>query len=103
MPDVGGSMLAVPSDLQGAGLYMNNMAALIDGELVALKNQLAPLMEIWTGAAQSYYQGLQMEWNLAADGLFGPTGVLGIIAQTMNLNWNNYTDCEWSNLQTWKH
>jgi uncharacterized protein YukE len=102
MPDVSGSMLAVPSNLQGAGTYINGAAALIEGELVALKNQLAPLMESWTGAAQSYYEGLQMEWNVAADGLFGPTGVLGVIAQAMNLNWNNYTDCEWSNVQTWQ-
>ncbi len=103
MPDVGGSMLVVPSDLQGAGAYLNGLATVIDGELARLKNELAPLMDIWTGAAQSYYEGLQMEWNIAADGLFGPTGVLGIIAQAMNLNWNNYTDCEWSNVQTWKH
>ena len=58
--------------------------------------------ESWTGAAQSYYAGLQTEWNIAADGLFGPNGVLGIIAQTMNLNWNNYTECEWANVQAWK-
>jgi WXG100 family type VII secretion target len=103
MPDVAGSMLRVPSDLQAAGTYINGVATQIESELGALKNQLAPLMEIWTGAAQSYYDGLQTEWNIAADGLFGPTGVLGMIAQTMNLNWNNYTDCESSNVQTWKH
>jgi uncharacterized protein YukE len=103
MADVSGSILRVPSELQASGTYINGVATQIEGELIALKNQLAPLMEIWTGAAKGYYDGLQMEWNIAADGLFGPTGVLGVIAQTMNLNWNNYTDCEWSNVQTWKH
>jgi uncharacterized protein YukE len=102
MPDVSGSMLVVPTDLQGAGTYINGVSSQIESELVALKNQLAPLMDEWAGAAESYYQGLQMEWNIAADGLFGPTGVLGMIAQTMNLNWNNYTECEWSNVQTWR-
>ncbi len=102
MPDVAGSMLQVPSDLQGAGTYINGVATQIESELIALKNQLAPLMDSWSGAAQTYYEGLQQEWNIAADGLFGPTGVLGIIAQAMNLNWNNYTDCEWANVRTWK-
>ena len=32
-----------------------------------------PLQDQWQGPAQSYYQGLQQEWNIAADGLFGPT------------------------------
>ncbi|MFG2041286.1 WXG100 family type VII secretion target [Dactylosporangium sp. NPDC048998] len=102
MPDVTGSMLQVPSDLQGAGNYINGVATQIEAELSSLKSQLAPLMQTWTGAAQAYYEGLQQEWNVAADGLFGPTGVLGVIAQTMNLNWNNYSDCESSNVQTWK-
>ncbi len=103
MPDVFGSSLVVPAELQAAGTYINGVAAQIEGELTALKNQLAPLMTIWTGAARSWYEGMQMEWNIAADGLFGPNGGLGIIAQTMNLNWNNYTDCESANVQTWKH
>jgi WXG100 family type VII secretion target len=102
MPDVTGATIQVPPDLQHAGTYINGVATQIESELVALKNQLAPLLASWTGAAQSYYEGLQREWDIAADGLFGPTGVLGMIAQAMNLNWNNYHDCEWSNIQTWK-
>jgi WXG100 family type VII secretion target len=99
----GGSRIAVPSELQAAGSTINGIAAAIEGELSALKSLLAPLQDTWTGAAQSYYQGLQNEWNIAADGLFGPTGVLGQIAQTMNLNWNNYTDTESANVKTWQH
>jgi hypothetical protein len=45
---------------------------------------------------------LQGEWNLAADGLFGPTGVLGKIAYSLNLSWANYSDCEWANVKTWQ-
>jgi WXG100 family type VII secretion target len=102
-PAVGGSRIAVPSELQAAGSTINGIAAAIEGELSALKSLLAPLQDTWTGAAQAYYQGLQNEWNIAADGLFGPTGVLGQIAQTMNLNWNNYTDSESANVRTWQH
>jgi WXG100 family type VII secretion target len=102
MADISGSILAVPADLEGAGPYINGVAAQIDGELNALKTQLAPLLANWTGAAQLYYEGLQQEWNIAAAGLLGPNGVLGQIASAMNLNWNNYTDCEWSNVQTWQ-
>jgi WXG100 family type VII secretion target len=103
MPDVSGARLVVPSDLQSAGTYINGIAATIEGELTALKSLLQPLQDTWVGAAQSYYEGLQTEWNIAADGLFGPTGILGQIAQAMNLNWNNYTDTEWANVKTWQH
>jgi WXG100 family type VII secretion target len=101
--DVSGARIAVPSELQAAGTTINGIATAIEGELSALKSLLAPLQDTWTGAAQVYYQGLQNEWNIAADGLFGPTGVLGQIAQTMNLNWNNYTDSESANVRTWQH
>src|SRR5262249_28898257 len=102
IPDVSGAHLRVPADLQTAGTYLTGIATQIEGELVALKNLLTPLQSTWTGVAQSNYQGLQAEWDIAADGLLGPTGILGMIAQSLNLNWNNYTDCEWSNTQTWK-
>ncbi len=47
MPDVSSAMLVVPTDLEGAGTYINGVAAEIESELVALKNQLAPLMDEW--------------------------------------------------------
>jgi uncharacterized protein YukE len=68
----------------------------------ALKSKLAPLVDIWMGLASSYYQPLQQEWNIAADGLFGPTGVLGQIANAMNVTWNNYSECEWANVRGWQ-
>jgi hypothetical protein len=42
------------------------------------------------------------EWNIAAEGLFGPGGVLGQISSALNLSWNNYSECEWANLRTWR-
>lgn len=97
--------ITVPVDLEHAGPYINGMATTISDELRTLRNNLAPVLDspMWVGAAQTYYGGLQTEWNIAAEGLFGPEGVLGRIAHAMNLTWGNYVDCEWSNQQTWKH
>jgi uncharacterized protein YukE len=104
MPDVDGSQIYVGEGLGAAGGWLNGRAAEIAGRLEALKSKLAPLQEAWTQSqAASYYQDLQQEWNISAEGLLGPDGVLGQIAHTMNVNWGNYTDAEWSNVQTWKH
>jgi WXG100 family type VII secretion target len=103
MPEVSAVPIAVTSDVEAAGGTINARAAQIADELESLKRLLQPLVDTWTGAAATYYQGLQAEWNMAAEGLFGPTGVLGQIANAMNVTWNNYEGCEWSNMQTWKH
>ncbi|MFG1885218.1 WXG100 family type VII secretion target [Micromonospora sp. NPDC049102] len=102
MPDPSSSSLRVPLELEMAGSQLNGKAAEIVSELDALKSKLQPLSETWQGDAKTYYEGLQGEWNLAADGLFGPEGVLGLIASALNLNWNNYSRCEWECLNTWR-
>jgi uncharacterized protein YukE len=103
MPDPSSSSLRVPLELEAAGATINGRSAAIVDQLEALKAKLLPITasETWQGAAQSYYEGLQGEWNLAADGLFGPTGVMGQIASALNLSWNNYSEAEWANLKTW--
>jgi hypothetical protein len=93
--------LRVPLELEEAGSRMSTYAATIEGQLNWLKTRLAPLKDHWQGPAQSYYEELQTEWNVAADGLLGPEGVCGDIAMALNLAWNNYTDCEWANVKTW--
>jgi uncharacterized protein YukE len=95
--------LAVPLDLEHAGPYINSVAQQASDELTQLRNRLQPVLEIWCGDAMDYYSGLQDEWNIAAEGLLGPEGVLGTIAHAMNITWKNYTECEWANVQTWKH
>lgn len=102
MADIEGSSILVTDELAGAGQYINNAAETIADELSALISQLEPISETWTGAASSYYEGLQQEWNVAAAGLFGPGGVLGQIANAMNISWNNYSDAEWANVKTWQ-
>jgi hypothetical protein len=46
---------------------------------------------------------MREEWELAAVGLFGSEGVLGIIAQKMHYAWTNYFEAESANISTWRH
>ncbi len=92
----------VGTELESVGSYLNGQAAEIADELHQLATYLNQLDVTWQGSAATYYQGLQAEWNTAADGLFGPDGVLGEIANAMNITWGNYADAEWSNAQTWR-
>jgi WXG100 family type VII secretion target len=102
MANVDGTPIAVPTDLEAAGAYINSCASQMAEELSQLWAQLEPLSVTWTGAAQTYYEGLQQEWNTAAAGLFSPDGVLGQIASAMNVNWGNYSEAEASNTKTWQ-
>jgi uncharacterized protein YukE len=104
MPDIDGTQIYVGEGLGAAGGWINGRASEIEGELEGLKTKLMPLQDAWQKSqAATYYQGLQQEWNIASEGLLGPDGVLGQIAHAMNVNWGNYADAEWSNVQTWKH
>ncbi len=94
MPSIDSSSIMVKEELAGAGPWINGQAQTIADELHALLQQLAPIAETWTGNAASYYFPLQQEWNIAADGLLGPDGVLGEIAGVMGINWNNYSEAE---------
>ena len=96
------SNLLVGDDLSEAGANLNQRASVIVDELNSLISQLAPLAETWTGSAAAKYGPLQDEWNIAANGLFGPDGILGEIANAMNISWNNYADAEWANVNTWQ-
>jgi uncharacterized protein YukE len=95
--------LEVPMDLEHAGPYINGKAQAISDELTRLRSQLQPVLDSWGGDTKEYYHGLQNEWNIAAEGLLGPEGVMGQIAHAMHITWNNYTSCEWANAQTWRH
>lgn len=115
MSGIDSSRMAVGDELADAGAYINGQALTITDELNALKQQLAPLADFWTGngipgeasqSAAAMYQGYQAEWNAAAYGLFGENGtggVLGAIANAMGVVWGNYSDAEWANVQTWQN
>jgi|SRR5882757_3430758 len=99
---ISGASIFVKEGLGGAGNVINGKASTLAEQLNKLKGELAPLQDEWRESqAATYYQDMQNEWDLAANGLFGPDGVLGRIAMAMNVNWGNYSDAEWSNVQTW--
>ncbi|MFJ3639684.1 WXG100 family type VII secretion target [Streptomyces sp. NPDC090108] len=101
---VDGAQIFVGQSLGSAGTQIQAKAQAIADELTALRAKLAPLQEAWRESqAADYYQGLQSEWDLAANGLLGPDGILGQIAHAMHLNWANYTEAEGANIQTWRH
>jgi WXG100 family type VII secretion target len=102
MTNIEGSSLKVGDDLSAAGSTINGMAMDIEDDLNSLLVALGPVAASWTGAASANYEALQQEWNQAANGLFGPDGVLGEIAATMNINWNNYAEAEQANIKTWQ-
>lgn len=103
MESIDAREIAVPLDLADAGTYISSMAGSISDELTKLRQQLQPVLDSWSGQTKEYYSGLQTEWNISAEGLLGPEGVLGQIAHAMNVTWDNYTACEWANVQTWQH
>lgn len=103
MPNIDTASLMVQDELSGSGAYINGQADTIAGELSALASQLAPLQDFWQGQAAALYESYQQEWNVAANGLFGPDGVLGAIARAMQVSWGNYSDAEMANVQTWQH
>ncbi len=97
------STILVHTELEAAGPYIAGVAETISDELASLITLLTPLAETWAGQAAGQYERLQGEWNVAAAGLFGPEGVLGQISAALNVNWGNYSDAEWANVQTWQH
>ncbi|OON76178.1 WXG100 family type VII secretion target [Streptomyces tsukubensis] len=103
MSNIDNSSILVKQELAAAGTYVGGVSTQITEELSKLIALLQPIQETWTGSAATYYEGLQQEWNFAANGLFGPDGVLGQIAHAMNINWANYSEAEWANTKTWQH
>jgi uncharacterized protein YukE len=103
MSGVESTRLVVSPELAAAGATINTMAQGIADELHKLAGLLMPLQESWIGTASGNHEDVQLHWNNAAMGLFGPGGVLGEIAHAMNVNWNNYAEAELTNAANWKH
>ncbi|GAA2746006.1 WXG100 family type VII secretion target [Kitasatospora cinereorecta] len=104
MPHNESSSILVHAQLGEVGPRIHAAAEEIIGELQRLIAVLAPLKDTWnTSEAAADYEILQQEWNTAAEGLFGPDGVLGNVAAVMNVNFVNYSDAEWANISTWRH
>lgn len=102
------SNLRVPVELEHAGTDVRTKARLIVAQLETLAKQLLPLQETWNDpgfGAFSWFQGLQQEWNMSAKGLFGDgavePGILGAIANRLDVSWYNYVTTQTTNTKQW--
>jgi hypothetical protein len=107
MASIEDSNLAVPTQLGDAGPYVRKVAGIVTGQLNTLAGQLKPLETTWTGDAYTYFNGLEQEWNAAAQGLFGDgvsyPGILGDIAHRLDVAWYNYCVAQQANTKMWLH
>jgi hypothetical protein len=102
MPDVGSALLQVPPDLQMYGGKLMQIADDIDQKLLWLRQKLAPLPDLWISASRNEYLPVQEDWNVAATNFMTAEGTLGEIAQMMITNWNNYVECEGTNVANFR-
>ena len=105
MPSPDSLPILVTTGLGEAGPTVVNRADDIIDRLNQLKSQLAPLAESWTRSrAAGFYQEQQAKWDQAATALLDPqAGILGEIARALNISYQNSTDAELSNIQTWNN
>lgn len=102
MPDVGSAVLNVPPELQGAGGKLLAIATTIDQQLYALRQKLAPLPTLWISPARNAYLPVMEDWNAAATSFMTAEGTLGQIGMMVNTNWNNYVNCEETNIANFR-
>lgn len=98
------SNLQVPAELAEAGAHVRRVSAELINELNALRAQLAPLEGTWKGGTYVQFKELEMDWNMAAAGLWGDGGAGGLlpsIAQSLDVAYQNYMEAESANMRTW--
>jgi len=101
MPTVESSTLKVPPQLADAGSYLQTRANNMAAELARLWTRVEALEQTWQGVAHGQYAQYKAMWHTAANGLFGPAGVLPAISQIMNHVWQNYATGEANRKKSW--
>jgi hypothetical protein len=84
-----------PGEHRELRTVLKDGATAIIGELHRLKRRLAPLQVAWCAADPDRFAGLKNEWDIAAEGLLGSSGVLGHLARTMDLEWTSHRAAMW--------
>ena len=83
-----------PVDLADLGRTIDNLAGDIAQRLASLRRELEPTRGLWSGA------GVELdpvdEWTLAADGILGRNGILGLISGAIRHEWPGYAGAGWS-------
>jgi uncharacterized protein YukE len=103
MVDVTGAKIQVPTELEDLPLEVTNACTAIGDILIVLNSQLVALEEFWQGTASTGHMSTQTEWHTAETNLLTGVGVLGDVARSTQVNWQNYSDGENANTQSWAH
>lgn len=80
--------------LAEAAATINALAADVVEQLAALREQLEPSREHWAGSHA--YLGPADEWTIAADGLFGASGVLSTINDVLRVTTPDFAAAGWA-------
>jgi len=103
MANVDGTTVFVGAPLEVAGKTLNGYAEDASEIVHAIEAELEPLRADWNqSVAAEYFESMWEEFQLSAVGLFGPDGVLGVIAAHMNVAWINYFNAETANVEGWR-
>ena len=100
--DVTTTPIMVSTDMEAQGGILLGKAEDIDQMLAELLTRLRAIEDFWESPASREFVPFFNNWNSAASEMFGPGGVLGQVANVLNVAWNNYTECEFSNVKTWQ-
>jgi uncharacterized protein YukE len=101
MVDVTGAKIQVPAELEDLPMKITNTCTQIEDLLNALNAKLQVLHEFWSGSAAMGHQGVHAQWNTAEGNLLTGVGVLGTLARSTQVNWENYVHGEGANTQSW--
>ncbi|MGC4879750.1 hypothetical protein ACLQ26_26220 [Micromonospora sp. DT43] len=80
-----------PADI---GSAIKALAADVADRLAMLRDELEPTRARWSGIHD--YLGPADEWTIAADGLLGPNGVLGMVSDALEITLPDLVAVGWS-------
>lgn len=89
-----------PVDLTDLGQAIDSLAGEVAARLAALRRELEPTRGLLSGAGSGAGLGPADEWTLAADGLLGPDGILGLISGAIRHEWPGYAGMGWTDQGT---
>lgn len=85
---------AAETDLAAVGRAIDALAAEVAERLAGLRAELEPTRGLWAGERADL--GPADEWTIAADGLLGRDGVVGLISDAMQITWTGYPGVGWA-------
>ncbi|MFY1635498.1 hypothetical protein ACN27F_19860 [Solwaraspora sp. WMMB335] len=80
-------------DLAEVGQAIDALAGQVARRLTDLRRELGSTGGLWAGAGVDLDP--KIEWTLAADGILGPDGILGLISGAIHYEWPGYAQAGW--------